>query len=244
MNLLQRNIYVGIVTAAGYSEKSGIHYTERLKGLIDAIVLSTELSRDQKNNLLVMGGESNFLFRLNGETGQLVWVEPADWQLPEVATWTDEDINKLLDIGQTILTSLKNKMALPAHIIRKQRGVGLVPLPGQKMCREELEEVVLNAQRGIEVTEVAKRINFCAFNGGTDVWVDIGDKRFGVMSLQRYLGGIPARRALHVGDQFASVGANDFKARLAACTVWIASPKETVDIVDELVQYIDEGTVE
>jgi IMP and pyridine-specific 5'-nucleotidase len=31
------------------------------------------------------------------------------------------------------------------------------------------------------------------------------------LSCQRYFGGIEKKRSLHVGDQFLSVGANDFK---------------------------------
>lgn len=33
---------------------------------------------------------------------------------------------------------------------------------------------------------------------------------------------------LHVGDQFLSAGANDFRARSVGTTAWIASPEETV----------------
>jgi IMP and pyridine-specific 5'-nucleotidase len=43
---------------------------------------------------------------------------------------------------------------------------------------------------------------------------------------------------LHVGDQFLSAGANDFKARLVCTTAWIASPAETVDLLDELAAHI------
>ena len=59
---------------------------------------------------------------------------------------------------------------------------------------------------------------------------------------------------LHIGDQFLSAGANDFKvsfctslslpyyeaytasyqARLASTTAWIANPAETVELLDEL----------
>lgn len=49
--------------------------------------------------------------------------------------------------------------------------------------------------------------------GGNDVFVDIGDKSLGVRSCQRYFGGIEGAKTLHVGDQFLSVGANDFKVR-------------------------------
>ena len=70
--------------------------------------------------------------------------------------------------------------------------------------------------------------------GGNDIFVDIGDKSWGVLACQRYFGGIQGSQTLHIGDQFLSAGANDFKARLACTTAWIASPAETVDLLDEL----------
>ena len=70
--------------------------------------------------------------------------------------------------------------------------------------------------------------------GGNDIFVDIGDKSWGVLACQRYLGGIQRSQTLHIGDQFLSAGANDFKARLACTTAWIASPAETVQLLDEL----------
>ena len=70
--------------------------------------------------------------------------------------------------------------------------------------------------------------------GGNDIFVDIGDKSWGVMACQQYFGGIAGGRSLHVGDQFLSAGANDFKARLASTTAWIANPAETVYLLDEI----------
>ena len=52
--------------------------------------------------------------------------------------------------------------------------------------------------------------------GGNDVFVDIGDKSWGVLACQRFFGGIEGSKTLHVGDQFLSAGANDFK-------VWLTS---------------------
>lgn len=49
--------------------------------------------------------------------------------------------------------------------------------------------------------------------GGSDVFVDIGDKSWGVLCIQRFLGGIKGHRSLHVGDQFLSAVSNDFKVR-------------------------------
>lgn len=47
--------------------------------------------------------------------------------------------------------------------------------------------------------------------GGNDVFVDIGDKSWGVRVCQQYFGGIDPSKTLHIGDQFLSAGANDFK---------------------------------
>lgn len=75
----------------------------------------------------------------------------------------------------------------------------------------QLEETVLVVQRILELSPAGQLLPFCAFNGGNDVFVDIGDKSWGVMSCQRYFGGIDGGKSLHVGDQFLSAGANDFK---------------------------------
>lgn len=216
---------------------------------MDAVRESRALTAAQKRNVYVVGGESNFMFRLDGARGALEWIDPVDWTLPAVKEWQEADILELLDTAQRVLGHSREHMGLEdsTEIVRKVRGVGIVPRPGHAVCREVLEELVLMAQKMLENTAVARRISFSAFNGGHDVWVDIGDKKLGVMSLQRYVGGrggeddddLTGAQTLHVGDQFAPLGANDFKARMAACTVWIASPKETVQILDELAEYLD-----
>lgn len=86
------------------------------------------------------------------------------------------------------------------------------------------------------------------------MFVDIGDKSWGVLCCQRYFNGIKGSSTLHIGDQFLSAGANDFKvflfhlllwrlgvvmitwqkARLACTTAWIANPAETVELLDEI----------
>jgi IMP and pyridine-specific 5'-nucleotidase len=72
--------------------------------------------------------------------------------------------------------------------------------------------------------------------GGNDVFVDIGDKSWGVLACQRIFGSIEGSKTLHVGDQFLSAGANDFKARLACTTAWIANPTETCQLLDEIAE--------
>lgn len=212
---------------------------------MEAIEESKDLTPIQKGSLYVMGGESNFLFKLDEKTHHLKWISPNEWTLPEVKKWKEEDIVQLLDTAETILATCQTHLNLTDStiIVRKERGVGIVPKPGIKVCREILEEIVLTAQKSLDALHITNELNFSAFNGGNDVWVDIGDKKLGVLSLQKYLGGIGKHQTLHVGDQFASVGANDFKARQAACTVWIASPRETVEIIDELLLYLDENKI-
>lgn len=240
IKLLSRDIIVGVVTAAGYNDKSGEKYYHRLKGLIDELATNTTLTKEQKENFLVMGGESNYLFRYNDEIKNLKWIEPNEWLLPTMKNWDDQDIENVLNLAEATLNDLNKKLALPAMVIRKHRGVGIVPLEGRKLVREQLEEVVLSVQKRLEASSSGKRIQFCAFDGGSDVWVDIASKDLGVASLQGYFGGIHPKSTLHIGDQFASLGSNDFKARLSGCTVWIASPQETVQIIDDLTKYIDQ----
>ncbi|ODQ81447.1 hypothetical protein BABINDRAFT_32731 [Babjeviella inositovora NRRL Y-12698] len=248
--LLKRDLYVALVTAAGYAEISGEKYYQRLKGLLDLLVDDQELTDRQKRNLLIMGGESNFLFRYDTETSRLKYIADEEWQLENVKNWDVVNITKTLDFAEKVLGRVKEQLSLPAVIIRKERAVGIVAQPGNKLCREQLEEIVLTCQKKLDIFAPAQGIKFCAFNGGSDVWVDIGDKALGVESLQKYIGftdlglnhGIGKGQTLHVGDQFAAIGANDYKARLSACTAWIANPTETVDILDDLIQYMDEET--
>lgn len=234
LHLLASGTRVGIVTAAGYTEAR--RYYERLHGLLDAIHVSTLLTTIQKHNLIVLGGESSYLFRYDDNAPDLLRLVPRkEWLLDEMVLWAEDDITELLDIAETALRDCVKNMRLSATVLRKERAVGLVPEPpGHKFPRESLEETVLTVQKILEMSAVARRLPFCAFNGGNDVFVDIGDKSWGVLACQRYFGGIEGGKTLHVGDQFLSAGANDFKARLAATTAWIANPQETCALMDEV----------
>ncbi|KXT05503.1 hypothetical protein AC578_3698 [Pseudocercospora eumusae] len=231
--LMRSGARIGIVTAAGYTEAE--KYYQRLFGLLDAVA-DADLSHDLEKRLVVMGGEANFLFTYDPNVAcKLVPVPAKDWQLPEMQTWTEENVKALLDVGEAALQHCIDSMKLPVQVLRKTRAVGIFPPKGVKLAREQLEETVLVVQRILEMSDAGQRIPFCAFNGGNDVFVDIGDKSWGVMACQRYFGGIEGGRSLHVGDQFLSAGANDFKARLACTTAWIANPTETVALLDEII---------
>ncbi|KAJ9667989.1 IMP 5'-nucleotidase [Coniosporium apollinis] len=234
LRLMRAGTKVGIVTAAGYTD--GKKYYGRLHGLLDAIHAS-DLPLALKQNLVVLGGESNYLFKFNRDHPDLLeFVPREEWVLPEMALWLEQDVNALLDVAEVALKDCIKNMRLQAQVLRKERAVGIVPAVGSKLAREQLEETVLVAQKILEMSEVGRRLPFCAFNGGNDVFVDIGDKSWGVLACQRFFGGIEGSKTLHVGDQFLSAGANDFKARLAATTAWIANPTETIQLLDELAE--------
>lgn len=210
LSLLRRGIKVGIVTAAGYTDAA--KYYGRLSGLLEALKASADLTASQKKGLIVMGGESNFLFTFDPTSPHLLrYVRRREWILDEMRSWTEEDIHDLLDVAEKALRECVERLNLPAEILRKERAVGIFPNSNGKLAREQLEETVLVVQQLVELSPVAKRLPFCAFNGGNDVFVDIGDKAWGVIACQKYFGGIESSKTLHVGDQFLSAGANDFK---------------------------------
>jgi len=262
LDLMKKNIKIGIVTAAGYTTAD--RYYGRLHGLLDAIAESTELDPVQKQNIVIMGGEDNYLFEYSQSSPhRLAPVPREQWLTPEMAAWADADIAALLDVAEGALRDCVRTMNLPATIVRKDRAVGIIAVdPSIRIARESLEETVLVVQRILEATTLGfpmtnsagmnnrkgsvsrARIPFCAFNGGRDVFVDIGDKSWGVTVCQQWFGAGPGRsikgeNTLHVGDQFLSAGANDFKARSVGTTAWIASPAETVELLDELAELMD-----
>lgn len=278
IRLLANDLYVAVVTAAGYPGHQGVvSYQTRLEGLIEALRTSPMLCDRQRNNFLVMGGESNYLFRFDSSTNNLRFIDGEEWYLPLMRSWEQDKILEVMDACHEHLKHLQKKFRLDdvnkTRIIRRERSLGIIPVRGFEISRETLEEIVLSVlarlneclwlqkPQGIQLfnrtnektCESARDlddhdIRACAFNGGADVWVDIGDKSLGVAALQQYLYATSTRKdrklilsseSLHIGDQFASVGANDFKARLSACTVWVSSPRETKEILDELLDRLE-----
>lgn len=224
---------------------------------------STSLTAQQKQSLVVMGGEANYLFEFAPASPHLLAPVPrARWLTPEMAAWSEADIAALLDVAESALRDCVKTMSLPAAVMRKDRAAGIVPCDAAvRIPRESLEETVLVVQKTLELSAAgrSRRVPFCAFNGGRDVFVDIGDKSWGVRVCQAWFGGGGGRSGsgsgggsgaaggsggeermirsdctLHVGDQFLSAGANDFRARSVGTTAWIASPAETVELLDEL----------
>ena len=86
--------------------------------------------------------------------------------LEEMKSWTEENINSLLNVAEDALRECVSMLNLHADIIRKDRAVGIVPslkAGARKFSREQLEETVLVTQQKVEM--LAPKIPFCAFNG-------------------------------------------------------------------------------
>lgn len=67
------------------------------------------------------------------------------------------------------------------QVIRKERAVGVVPQA--PTVYEVLEEIVITVQAHL----VDVPLPFCAFNGGADVFVDVGNKSIGLEALMKHL---------------------------------------------------------
>ncbi|KAJ2957800.1 hypothetical protein NQZ79_g6552 [Umbelopsis isabellina] len=200
IKLLSFNLNVAVVTAAGYTENAEARYEGRLSGLLEGFA-SSSLTNAQLARFHVLG---TINFRA--------------YQPESVRTWSQnsEQINAILDIAQANIQKCIDDMGLPAVVIRKAKAVGLVPQPGVTILREILDEVVLSTQHHLlryqrSPSVLQASLPFCCFNGGSDVWVDIGNKLIGVQMLQAYLNAKP-EETLHVGDQFLSTG-NDYATR-------------------------------
>lgn len=132
----------------------------------------------------------------------------SEWKHHSPIDFTQENhakaANLLLDIAERTLHHAVADLACRAEVVRKQRAVGVIPggerglerAPqgsGAKRIRTEiLEEFVARvreavAQVGEQFAQDSERreppwhIPYCAFNGGSDVWVDVGNK---AMALQ------------------------------------------------------------
>ncbi|KAJ1834055.1 IMP 5'-nucleotidase [Coemansia sp. RSA 2711] len=234
IGLLRRRINVAIVTAAGYGADAG-RYELRLSGLLRGFAAAA-LSADQVSRFFVLGGECNFMFRCRADY-HLEFIDDSEYASSALRAWTDVQVQQLLDVAEAELADCVQRMGINAQILRKPRAVGLVPQ--EELTREQLDECALSSQLALLKFQGSPKsqpcdvpIPFCAFNGGSDCWVDIGNKLIGVRILQELIGS-PPNATLHVGDQFLSTG-NDISTRAACCTCWIISPHETQNILTEL----------
>jgi hypothetical protein len=146
-------------------------------------------------------------------------------------------MTSLLDVAEAAVKESVDDLNLRARIIRKKRAIGLVPQPDQVLTREALDETVLRCQDKLQKMNkgTGPSIPFCAFNGGRDMWVDIGNKRVGVEVLGSYMGVDPTD-ILHIGDQFLNTG-NDYAARDICPCCWVINPDETTYILKTILRF-------
>jgi IMP and pyridine-specific 5'-nucleotidase len=240
--LLRCGVHVAVVTAAGY-EYQVEKYEYRLSGLLQYFK-ARGLTEDECNRFYLFGGECNYLMQLSGdfrlepvkEYGPGGWLTSSKFIAESPANWIETEINTLLDVAETQFTTTMEELNLRGQVIRKRRAVGLIPSPGREIPRESLDEAILRAHEALGKLNYGNGtlLPFCAFNGGNDCWVDVGNKRVGVRILQAYLG-IPNDETLHIGDQFLNTG-NDFAARSVAPCVWITNPVETMYILKSILR--------
>jgi IMP and pyridine-specific 5'-nucleotidase len=213
ISLLHKDITVAIVTAAGYQAQAD-KYEQRLEGLLSHF--KSQKSKDLKakySKFYVLGGECHYMFRYDPKLERLVYIEEKVYQPEFVKKWQDPiRMSQVLDVAQAHMETRIETMGIKDRvmIIRKERAVGVVQKELGTLCREQLEELALDVQQQINKFQKSKKrkvnqdaleqIPFCAFNGGNDVWVDIGNKLIGVQVLLTWLGMKPAE-TLHVGDQ-------------------------------------------
>ncbi|CCF35723.1 IMP-specific 5'-nucleotidase 1, partial [Colletotrichum higginsianum] len=152
LDLLRKDIKIGIVTAAGYTTAD--RYYARLHGLLDAIAASTDLTPTQKESIVIMGGEANYLFEYAPQSPHLLSPVPLEqWLTPEMAAWSESDITALLDVAEAALLDCVKTLNLPATLLRKDRAVGIIPTdPSIRIPRESLEETVLVVQKILELS--------------------------------------------------------------------------------------------
>jgi IMP and pyridine-specific 5'-nucleotidase len=237
--MLERGLFVALCTAAGYP---GNHerYEERLKGILDGFK-ARNISSEMMSRFMVMGGECNYLLKLvnklNSDDGTdyigLEYVDESLWKDGRGVRWSHDDVKDLLDTAEEALKEVSSDLCLPVRILRKERAIGLINESGKRFSYELLEETALSVQYALR----GFSIPHCAFNGGNDVWVDVGNKALGVRALQAYFG-VSGSSTMHVGDRFTQTG-NDAKAREVANTLWVSNPQETLMMMQMLLDDID-----
>ncbi len=259
IDLLIAGVTVSIVTAAGYG-LDGPKYEVRLDGLLRALE-NADVDDATASRLLLLGGECNYLLRCEmrapapdsatgKRTAHLVAVPNEEWQAahidgPKPVTWPEDVVQSMLDIAQKVMDECLVKLKLRARLIRKPRSLGIIPggddmvskVPvghgSKKLKREALDEITLRCMDALRANNCS--LPYCAFNGGRDAWVDVGDKSVGVAALQAWLG-IDNDSCIHVGDQFLNVG-NDISARTVCPCLWIVNPNETAKMLLHVLDY-------
>ena len=143
----------------------------------------------------------------------------------EMLSWDPDASKEMLNAAMRELQSVSAKFRLPMRFVEKDAAVGALFTGDENdtSLQNYLDEVALEVRERLNVLNYP--VPFNCFNGGLDVFVDIGSKQHGLMALQALLN-VNAEHTLHVGDQFSMAG-NDLLARRVSPTCWVKGPKET-----------------
>jgi len=238
--LLKAGIKIALVTAANYylqCEK----YETRLQALLEYFK-EQELEEEYLSNFYIVAGESNFLLKI----GTDYRIHPDQDRWPKQLTVT-ENMLLALDSVEEALKAAVRELNMKAQVLRKRTSVGVIVAAGASagkqqydFRREQLDEMVFRIQDVLISMKDKIDFPYCAFNGGNDVWFDIGNKKEGIEGLQM-LFNVKSGHSLHVGDQMAHTG-NDFMARYQAPVSWIVNPQETKKILQHVIRKLSIGT--
>jgi IMP and pyridine-specific 5'-nucleotidase len=168
-------------------------------------------------------------------------------QGPKPYFWSTEEIQTILNIAETTMIQTVQDLKLRAKVLRKERSVGTFPggseaiknMPighgSNRLKREALDELVLRILEALRIHDPPIHLPYCVFNGGTDAWLDVGNKKVAVAVLQGFLQ-VQSSECLHVGDQFLNTG-NDLAARETTPCIWIINPRETGKILQRVLKF-------
>mmetsp|Transcript_10557 Transcript_10557/g.15991 ORF Transcript_10557/g.15991 Transcript_10557/m.15991 type:complete len:564 (+) Transcript_10557:40-1731(+) len=237
--LLRNGVTLAVVTAAGY-EYEVEKYETRLSGLL-SFFKARELPAEDCERFYLFGGECNYLLKMGSdyrlhpvkEHGAGGWITATRHLEEAPGNWDEDQIQSLLDVAEESITNSISELNIRGRCLRKKRAVGMIASEGITITREALDESVLRVQEKLD-SHANVILPFCAFNGGSDVWIDCGNKRVGVSILASYLG-MPVNETIHVGDQFLNTG-NDFAARDICPCIWITNPDETTYILKSILR--------
>ena len=170
--------------------------------LLTTLANHKDINVEAAARFFVLGGECNFLLhcQYDLEKNECRLVPDFKWAPEELSNCTDQDMQALLDVAEQTLTEAITDLNMDkkARILRKSRAVGLIQKSNtgpSKLRRESLDECVLRVQH--DLRQLRSNVPYCAFNGGNDVFIDIGNKRVGVRGLQSFFG-FQGEQCLHV----------------------------------------------
>lgn len=258
VQLMRQGLYVAIVTAAGYPGQPE-RFEQRMAGLLQ-VFRDKRLPKEVTDRFLLMGGECNYLLRVTHPEKRLEFVPDGEWKTRFMMSWDGGHVEALLDEAEKLLRDGAARLKLPVQVIRKEHSVGVVP--SAATIYEVLEEIALSTAAQLNATAAGEALPFCAFNGGNDVFVDIGNKSLGLEALMQYLklqvpnqlatpqagdnsspntaatGEQPRVIVLHVGDRF-TISGNDKATRDNCSILWVANPEETGFFIKLLLQDLE-----